>query len=725
MRRLLTIVIVVIAAASIALPASAQNKPQFNDRKANVTAAGRGAALTPASQASPVSVTSTFLRGRGKSDATIQTLRAVGQFRAARNGITHLRLEQEVSGLKVYGTYVKASLNSRGELVHIAENIAPAPRGPVARASINERAALVAAMRQLHPGVQVDFREGGRSGNTVTFSGGAFFYRDPTVTRVAMPMTDGSMAVGFQVETWTKKRNLLHETLVGGDGRVLLAELRTNDDSYNVFRINPDKTPQAIVNGPGAGNGQSPAGWLFNGAQRNINIAGNNVHAYLDTDANNKPDAGGETVSDGNFLTSANLDVAPSDAVNRAVAVQNLFYLNNIIHDTLYRSGFNEAAGNFQENNFGRGGKTGDSVDAEAQDGGGLNNANFATPPDGVSPRMQMFLWNGLGTHQVVVHAPAGVAGTYLAQGAAFGPPLDATGITADVVVANDGAGASPTDACEALTTPATGQIVLADRGTCNFTVKVKNAQNAGAVGAIIANNTSDFIFTMGGSDPSITIPSVFIGRTDGATLKAATGVNATIRLSEPPPLMIDGDLDSDVVWHEYGHGLTWRMIGHMRGPLAGAIGEGMSDVLSVLINEDDVVGEYATSNPAGIRTAPYTDYPRTYGDIAGSEVHFDGEVYAAIGWQMFLNYTAAGIAKDELLATLVDGMNFTPPGPTYEQMRDGILQSVLLSDHRERECLIWSAFAKYGVGVGAVGKPLGSKAVTSESFVLPDQCSD
>ena len=57
-----------------------------------------------------------------------------------------------------------------------------------------------------------------------------------------------------------------------------------------------------------------------------------------------------------------------------------------------YRYGFTEAAGNFQVNNYGNGGLGGDAVNAEAQDGGGTNNANFGTPPDGTQPRMQMYV---------------------------------------------------------------------------------------------------------------------------------------------------------------------------------------------------------------------------------------------------------------------------------------------------------------------------------------------
>ena len=72
----------------------------------------------------------------------------------------------------------------------------------------------------------------------------------------------------------------------------------------------------------------------------------------------------------------------------------NLFYWNNLVHDVMYQYGFDEVSGNFQENNYGRGGSASDYVYAEAQDGGGTNNANFATPVDGGNPRMQMYLWN-------------------------------------------------------------------------------------------------------------------------------------------------------------------------------------------------------------------------------------------------------------------------------------------------------------------------------------------
>jgi hypothetical protein len=325
---------------------------------------------------------------------------------------------------------------------------------------------------------------------------------------------------------------------------------------------------------------------------------------------------------------------------------------------------------------------------------------------------MQMFLWTGKGTHEVVVGST-----TFKAQGAAFGPALNTTGVPANILLAQDGT-APAGDGCQAITTNLTGAIAIIDRGTCNFTVKVKNAQVAGAVGAIIANNVGiDSIFTMGGADASITIPSVMVGKNDGDTIKAAQPTSGTIRLAAAQPLQRDGDVDSDIVYHEYGHGLTWRMIGHMSGPMAGAIGEGMGDVLAVIINDDDVVGEYSFTDAFGIRTQPYTDYFdfRTYGNVAGTEVHFDGEVYAAIGWRLWQLYKEAGLTSDDLLADLVDGMNFTPTKPNFEEMRDGILASV--GSDTARCNMVWQAFSEGGVGVGATSVVKGGAIIVTEDF--------
>jgi hypothetical protein len=135
-----------------------------------------------------------------------------------------------------------------------------------------------------------------------------------------------------------------------------------------------------------------------------------------------------------------------------------------------------------------------------------------------------------LGTSRLRVNAPAGIAGNYAVGTADFGPHVSIAGTTGSVVQA------TPADGCSALTNAAavSGHLALIDRGTCNFVVKVKNAQNAGAIGVIIANNqTSPAVIEMGGGDSTITIPSLMISLTDGNTLKGqlGSGLNATLLL--------------------------------------------------------------------------------------------------------------------------------------------------------------------------------------------------
>lgn len=85
-------------------------------------------------------------------------------------------------------------------------------------------------------------------------------------------------------------------------------------------------------------------------------------------------------------------NVPPKDYVN--LTITQLFYTSNMYHDLTYRYGFDELSGNFQQHNFGRGGREGDGVIANAQDGSGYNNANFMTPPDGQNGRCRMYIWN-------------------------------------------------------------------------------------------------------------------------------------------------------------------------------------------------------------------------------------------------------------------------------------------------------------------------------------------
>ncbi|HTL34922.1 MAG TPA: M36 family metallopeptidase [Kofleriaceae bacterium] len=660
--------------------------------------------MTPPTSAARAQVVRDFLKSRGAGIATEQL--AVTREISGTSGVTHVMMEQTIDGMRVEGAYAKAAIDANGSLLQMIDNVARPGAHPT-KLQVTAQEALVKVFDELalgQPGTEI-----GSVGMKTFFEPGTDFYREPSAERVVY-LDDAKVArQGFLVETWFRADNQLEHTLVGFDGAIVSTETRTSADSYNVFTEDPGKGAQTTVAGPG--------GWLGAGAQTTTNITGNNAHAYLDVDANNAPDAGGTAVTDGNFTTAVDLSQSPKTAGNRNVAVQNLFYFNNVVHDALYAAGFNEAAGNFQTNNFGLGGAGNDPVNAEAQDGSGTDNANFSTPADGSSPRMQMYLWTPKGDHQVVVGST-----TYLAAGAAFGTALTTTGLTGSFAVA------SPADGCAAVS-GVSGKIAIIDRGTCDFVTKVMNAQTAGATGVIIANNASDSVFTMGGTNRKIKISSVMVGLADGAALKGAA--SGTIRKSPTPPPQLDGDVDADIVFHEYGHGLTWRMIGSMSGTIAGALGEGASDVNAIFLNGDDLIGEYSYADLAnGIRRHRYEGYDLSYNDICvgGCEVHNDGEIYGAIMWEFRKNGLAAGVSNNDLYKLWVQGMNYTPAGPSYENMRDGLLQSIASSSFSSTlTCVAWNAFAKYGVGVGSSavsGMRRGQTTVTiTESNAVPATC--
>lgn len=143
----------------------------------------------------------------------------------------------------------------------------------------------------------------------------------------------------------------------------------------------------------------------------------------------------------------------------------------------------------------------------------------------------------GVTAFSMKVNSPAGIAGFYtngIANTYGGTPPVG--GLTGNVVQAldpSDAAGTLTTDGCSALTNAASvaGNIAFIDRGgTCAFSQKARNAQDAGAIGVIMANNASAF-GNLGGVDPTVTIPMIIVTQTDGNTFRTnlASGLNVTL----------------------------------------------------------------------------------------------------------------------------------------------------------------------------------------------------
>ncbi len=129
------------------------------------------------------------------------------------------------------------------------------------------------------------------------------------------------------------------------------------------------------------------------------------------------------------------------------------------------------------------------------------------------------------GTPRLTVTAPVEIAGEYLVGAASFGPPLGSPGLTGELMPVFEsgttGFACAPLDTANALSV--NGKVALIDRGTCSFTTKIKNAQDAGAIAVIIVEGAPGSPPAgLPGADRTILIPAVRITQADGDMLKAA-----------------------------------------------------------------------------------------------------------------------------------------------------------------------------------------------------------
>ncbi|GHC42868.1 T9SS-dependent M36 family metallopeptidase [Ulvibacter litoralis] len=599
---------------------------------------------------------------------------------------------------------------------------------------------------------------------------GSHYYsvRVDAVTGALLSTHDWVVSCSVNSKAHTNHASHTNEVAARGQSILFQDKAPTNlellaGEQYRVFPIpveSPSHGSDELVIEP-ADATASPFGWHdFDGvAGDEFTITrGNNVWAQEDADGNNgvgySPD-GGATLD---FDFAFNFNTSPGNM--RDAAITNLFYMNNILHDVLYQYGFDEEAGNFQQNNYGNPGNGNDYVIAEAQDGSGTDNANFATPPDGQRPRMQMFLWTASGPAGEPLTINNGpLAGDYTGIPANFGPPLPATPITEDLVVVLDddsGVSTDPTDACDVITNGGalSGKIAVIRRGECEFGFKVLAAQNAGAVAAIVVNNEAGAPIIMGpgvnGGD--VTIPSIMVSQADGEafiTELASATVNGSI--FETGPYMLDGDVDNGIVAHEYGHGVSNRLtagptnVGCLQN--AEQMGEGWSDYIGLMLTMEqgdlgpDVrgIGTYATGEPitgTGIRTYPYstdlTVNPHTYDNIKTESVpHGVGSVWTAMLWEMTWDLIDAnggtigdiytGTAGNNIALQLVmDGMKLQPCNPGFEDGRDAILLADRLNNGGANQCLIWEAFARRGMGLSASQGSSASRSDGTEAFDVP-----
>jgi len=205
-----------------------------------------------------------------------------------------------------------------------------------------------------------------------------------------------------------------------------------------------------------------------------------------------------------------------------------------------------------------------------------------------------------------------------------------------------------------------------------------------------------------------------------------------------------DGAFDGTVLWHEFGHGVSTRLIGGpsvscLSGAQGGGMGEGWSDWFAINYYNappessagPEVVGAYVTGNAAlGIRRYPYhvdlAINPLTYADLCdgGScAVHDEGEIWSAVLWDIrhrLIQTHGYQAGRDAAERLVIDAMKLSPCSPNMVTMRDSILQADELRYAGANRCLLRDAFARRGLGAGAWSVGTGSTAQADFSAATP-----
>jgi len=363
--------------------------------------------MTKASSGDPMDLALEFVQSHldtlGLTRADLESFEVTDVVHSSVSGATHIYLRQKHEGLAVYNGQLHINVNKNGQIMSVnnafvagianAINTTDPVVGPMEAVNSLARQLGIAANVRQTPSKKGDQEAGGV---TLTAEELSVSEIDPRLMWLPIGAGDVRLVWNFRVDT-PDSEHMFDTTVDAVSGEVWTRFDFVSSDSFRVYPepvespndtspLPPADARVLIVNPEDAT--ASPNDW-FSGSGI---MDGNNVHACADVDRNNVCDSPQPQCSGGTCSFGIDLTTAPGNS--QGAAITNLFYWNNIIHDIQYQYGFTESAGNFQENNFGRGGSGSDSVNADAQDTSFPSpcNANFGTPPDGSNPRMQMFL---------------------------------------------------------------------------------------------------------------------------------------------------------------------------------------------------------------------------------------------------------------------------------------------------------------------------------------------
>jgi subtilase family serine protease len=333
----------------------------------------------------------------------LHSLELVRDYTSGSTGLRHLVFAQYFDGIPVFDAAVAIHADNSGDVVRIASSAA---RGQGRRPDFITSAAEAAAIAANNVRPDEAFAPAMVAGPEGPSARSRFakgpFLRDLDAALTWFVM-DGSVRLAWHVEVEPDGIPQLYDVLVDAEtGEVLLRRNRVrytsglgrviqSNDTAALDPRRPDQMPSSASSCPPpfnyelrslTGPFRDPATVLSDTGR----LEGNNTQVLR----GNTSTPSGPGTFDGSQWT---FDYAFNSAES---AETTLFFALNFAHDFFYDLGFDEAAGNFQTDNFGRGGAGGDPVTGVAR-AFGRNNATFLPQPEGTSPTISMFLWSGTG----------------------------------------------------------------------------------------------------------------------------------------------------------------------------------------------------------------------------------------------------------------------------------------------------------------------------------------
>jgi len=363
----------------------------------------------------------------GVALSDIEGLELKRRYTTEHNGVTHLKFQQVVSGIPVSRGRLNVNVLKNGHILNVGSNLFP--RADLSFNTVTPAVPAELALTSLagkakkenegsaYPSVEVVEGHGGPT-RRMTLKAPAFARDEVRAELTFYPVAPGQLRLAWSLGVRLRDESGAFEGFVDAtNGTELARESRTvhATPDYEVLPLDvespADGLPEEVEPEPTDPPNliASPKGWTDQPVYPYT--SGNNVIAK---EGSYQPNGGilAKFIFPGDDpLDLPTLDASLDLSTYRDKAITNLFFTCNAYHDIFYQYGFNEAAGNFQEDNFGRGGEEDDPLIAlrtEIDDGNGAK--LVWSGEQGISPELQMGSQKLQEIKQTVVSAPTGAA---------------------------------------------------------------------------------------------------------------------------------------------------------------------------------------------------------------------------------------------------------------------------------------------------------------------------